>query len=242
MADMTLDSLVAELRDAFGSALRAVVLYGAAAGEEPVAPADIHTLVLVDGLPLDTLEGAGAHIEAWIRGGGHPAPLVLTTAEWRSSADIFPLEYVDILDQHRALHGALPTEGIRVEPEDLRLAVEHEAMVTLLQLRRAVLATGGDAARRVDMLAATFPTFLTVFRGTLRVHGVRPPADAAETLTELAFRTGIEAAPFTRVLEHRRGRTPIAPAEAHAVLEGYLANLERLVAHLDQVRPTPSVT
>jgi hypothetical protein len=242
MADMTLDALVAALRDAFGSTLRAVALYGAAAGDEPVAPGDVHTLVLVDALPLDALEGAGTHVEAWIRGGGHPAPLVLTVAEWRSSADIFPLEYVDILDQHRALHGALPTEGIRVEPEDLRLAVEHEAMVTLLQLRRAVLATGGDAARRVDMLAATFPTFLTVFRGTLRVHGVRPPADAAETLTELAFRTGIEAAPFTRVLEHRRGRTPIAPAEAHAVLEGYLANLERLVAHLDQVRPTPSVT
>ncbi|HEU4630031.1 MAG TPA: hypothetical protein VFS08_09790 [Gemmatimonadaceae bacterium] len=236
---MTTDSLVAALRDAFGPALRAVVVYGAAAGDEPVAPADVHTLVLVDSLPLEALESAGAHIEAWVRGGGHPAPLVLTMAEWRSSVDVFPLEYADILDQHRALHGALPADGIEVDPEDLRLAVEREAMATLLQLRRGVLATGGDAERRVELLVASFPAFLTVFRGAVRVHGVRPSADAAGTCAELAFRTGVDVSPFVRVLEHRRGRQRITPGEVHAVLDGYLTSLERLVAHLDQVRPSP---
>jgi hypothetical protein len=55
---------------------------------------------------------------------------------------------------------------------------------------------------------------------------------------ELAFRAGLDAAPFLRVVAHRRGAQPIAPAEVHDVLAGYLAGLERLVAHLDEVQPS----
>jgi hypothetical protein len=42
-----------------------------------------------------------------------------------------------------------------VNPAELRLAVERDAMGKLLQLRRAVLATGADPARRAELLAAS---------------------------------------------------------------------------------------
>jgi hypothetical protein len=236
MGDMTLDTLVRELRDVFGATLRTVALYGAAAGDEPVSRAELYTLVVVDSLPLERLEEGGAHMDAWVRA-GHPPPLVLTLAEWRSSADVFPVEYTDILSRHRVLHGALPAEGVAVEPEDLRLAVEREAVGALLQLRRGVLAAGSEPSRRADLLAASFGALVTIFRGALRVHGVQPPSDAADACRELGFRAGVDTAPFLRVLAHRRGAAPIGAGEVHDVLAGYLAGLERLVAHLDQVRP-----
>ena len=236
MSDMTLDTLVRELRDVFGATLRTVVLYGAAAGDEPVARSELHTLVVVDELPLARLEQGGAHMEAWVRA-GHPPPLVLTLAEWRSSADVFPMEYTDILSRHRALHGALPAEGVAVDPDDLRLAVERDAVGALLQLRRGVLAAGSEPARRADLLAASFGALQTIFRGALRVHGLQPPSDAADVCRELSFRAGVDAAPFLRVLAHRRGGSPMSATEVHDVLAGYLAGVERLVAHLDQVRP-----
>ena len=231
-----LDTLVRELRAVFGASLRAVVLYGPAAGDEPATAAELHTLVVVDELPLERLEEGGAHVEAWVRG-GRPSPLVLTFAEWRSSADVFPVEYADILTRHRVLHGALPTEGIAVEPRHLRLAVEREAVGALLQLRRGVLASGSDPGRRASMLAASLAGVLPLFRGALRVHGLQPPTDAGEVCRELGFRAGIDAAPFVRVLEHRRAAAPIGAAAVHDMLAGYLAGLERLVAHLDQVQP-----
>jgi hypothetical protein len=94
------------------------------------------------------------------------------------------------------------------------------------------------AARRADLLAASFGTLLTIVRGVLRVHGVQPSADAADVCREVAFRASVDTAPFVRVLAHRRGGAPLAGAEVHDVLAGYLAGLERLVAHLDQVHPT----
>lgn len=233
---MTLDDLVRELRDVFGASLRSVVLYGTAVDDAAVRPDALHTLVLVDELPLDHLEEGGVHMEAWVRA-GHPPPLVLTMAEWRSSADIFPMEYADILTHHRVLHGALPSADVRVDPGELRLTVEREAMGKLLQLRRGVLAAGGDAARRAELLAVSFDTFLAVFRGALRVYGVRPPADPADVCRETAARAGMDPEPFLRVLAHRRGTERVPAAAVHDVLEGYLDGLARLVAHLDQVEP-----
>jgi hypothetical protein len=236
MSDMTLDSLVTELRDVFKTSLRAVVLYGAAAGDEAVPRDQLHTLVLVEDLPLERLEEGGAHLEAWVKA-GHPPPLVLTIAEWRSSGDIFPVEYADILSRQRVLHGALPADGIRVDLAHLRLAAEREAMGALLQLRRGVLAAGGDPARRAELLAASLGTFVTIFRSTLRVHGLRPPTDAADVCRELGFRAQLDTEPFLRVLTHRRGGQRLPAHAVHDVLAGFLAGVEQLVAHLDRVRP-----
>jgi predicted nucleotidyltransferase len=233
---MTLETLVTELKAAFGGALRTVLVYGPAAAGEAVRRADLHVLVVVDDLSLARLEDAGAQLVAWSEA-GYPPPLVLTMAEWRSSGDVFPMEYAELLEQHRVLHGALPLEGIAVDPEELRLAVEREAMGTLLQLRRGVLATGTDAARRAELLGASFGRVLGLFRGALRAHGLRPGADPGEVVAEAAFRARLDAALFDRVLAHWRGDASIPGAEVEPVLEGYLEGIARLVAHLDQLSP-----
>lgn len=234
---MTAATLVDELRAVFGNGLRTVALYGSAASaEEAARPGDMHVIVVVDALPLGRLTDAGAHVNKWLAD-GHPAPLLLTEAEWRSSSDIFPLEYADILAQRQELYGRLPVDGIVVEPHDLRVAVEHEAMGKLLQLRRGVLAAGDDAANRADLLAASLSTFLAIFRGGLRVMGIRPDPDPVGTCREIGFRAGLDPGPFLRVLDHKRGTAPLPPGEVNAVLAGYLSSLERLVAWLDQLVP-----
>src|SRR5690348_10037890 len=127
MARMTLDDLVAQLTKAFGSGLRSVVLYGsAAAGEHIPNRSDYNVLVIADGFDLDTLHKAAAVSRAWAEA-GNAAPLTFTAQEWRSSADVFPMEYADILERHRVLYGEAPFDGIAVDTRDLRLQLEHQA-------------------------------------------------------------------------------------------------------------------
>ena len=58
---MTLDELVTQLKDAFGDALRSVVLYGSAvAGEHIAKKSDYNILVVLDGVPLDRLRRSPA--------------------------------------------------------------------------------------------------------------------------------------------------------------------------------------
>lgn len=235
MAKMTLDELVSQLKKAFGDGLEAVVLYGsAAAGEHIPKRSDYNVLVIVRELGLAELEREAAIARAWAEA-GNPPPLTLTAGEWRSSSDVFPMEYADVLERHRVLYGTPPFDGVSVRSRDLRLQLEHEAMGKLLQLRQGVLAAGGDRKRLVEMLAASLSTFMVIFRALLRYHGESPPLDYERLIDAVAQKTGMNGAPFARVVRHHRGSDPLPEREVQEVLAGYLAGAHALVDHLDRL-------
>ena len=195
MAKMTQVDLVAQLQKAFGDGLEAVVLYGsAAAGEHIPKRSDFNVLVIVRELGMPELEKEAAIARAWGEA-GNPPPLTLTASEWRSSSDVFPMEYADILERHRVLYGTPPFDGIAVQARDLRLQLEHEALGKLLQLRQGILGAGGDRKRLVELLAASLSTFMVIFRALLRYHGESPPADYERLVSAVSAKTGLEVRP-----------------------------------------------
>ncbi len=237
MARMTLDELVKQLRAAYGTALRSIVLYGSSAGGEAGAKKQDHNvLVIVDSLDASRLRAASAASRAWVDAGNH-APLTLTREEWLGSADIFPMEYADILDRHRVLHGEPPFGGIRVDPRDLRLQVEQETMGKLLRLRQGLLAAGNDQDRELELLSESLSPILVLFRAFLRLHAAQPPKDNVQLVEAVGQRAGFDAAPFVRVVKHIRNEPALRAAEAGEVLAGYLRGMERLVSYLDHFQP-----
>lgn len=235
MAKMTLDELVSQLRAAFGTELRAVVLYGsAAAGEHVPKKSDYNVLVIVDSLAADRLSAASAAVAAW-RDAGNPPPLTLTTDEWSASADIFPMEYADILERNKVLHGSIPTQ-VKVDLADLRLQLEREAMGALLQLRRHALAAGGDAKAQRSLLTESVGTIMVIYRAVLRLNQETPPAENARVVERVAAITGIQPDPVLRVIRDRRGEAAIAAGDVPGVVAGYLAAQQKLVRYLDQYR------
>lgn len=230
---MTLDGLVTQLRQVHGDALVAVVLYGSAAsGEEVAGRSDLNVLAIAHSLPLDALRALGQTMRAW-QEAGNPPVLEMTETEWRASADIFPMEYADILERHRVLYGALPLDGVVVSGDDLRLQLEQEAMGKLLRLRRGVMVAGTDVERQQELLAASLSALLVLFRATMRLNGEVPPRDAGQVIAAVATRCGFAAEPFEQVAALKRG-TALAKADTERVLAGYVAGLTALVAYLNR--------
>lgn len=229
---MTIDQLVPRLREAYGDGLRCVLVYGS---EADGASGDPNVLVIVDALPIEALGRAAGVMRDWVAA-GHESPLTLTTSEWRSSADIFAIEYADVLERHRLLHGALPTEGIQVRPEDIRRELEEQVLGKLLKLRRGIMEAGTDEARERALLEVSIATFVALFRAVVRLHGERPPSDEAGVVERTGTLAGFDATPFARVVRHVRRESMLQAGEARAVLAGYLVALEQLIAHLDQYR------
>jgi len=235
MAKMTLDELVAQLQKAFGDGLLSVVLYGsAAAGEHIPKRSDYNVLVIVRDLGLAELEREAAIARAWGES-GNPPPLTFTAHEWRTSSDVFPMEYADVLERHRVLYGTPPFDGISVVRRNLRLQLEHEAMGKLLQLRQGILAAGGDRKRLIELLAGSLSTFMVIFRAVLRYHEESPPMDYERLVSAVAARTGMDGAPFVRVVRHLRGSDKLPEREVPQVLAGYLAGAHALVDYLDRL-------
>jgi predicted nucleotidyltransferase len=230
---MTLDELVDQLKKVYGAQLRAVVLYGsAAAGEHIAKRSDYNVLVIVESLAPDRIVAASAATSAWADA-GNPAPMTLTMQEWRSSADIFAMEYADLLERHRVLFGTLPTD-VQVKPSDLRLQLEHEAMGTLLQLRRAVLAAGQNTKDQLALLERSSTTIMVLFRAVLRLNGQKPSHDNIQLSEQTASMVGVSAEPFVAVLRHKRGEQSLPSSDVARALAGYLSGMEGLARYLDR--------
>ncbi len=230
---MTLDELVSQLRAAYGAQLTCVVLYGSAAtGEHVAKKSDYNVLVLLDQIASNGLAAASSAARAW-RDAGNPPPMTMTVAEWRRSADVFPMEYADILEHHRVLHGAPPFDGITISREQLRHQLEHQVLGKLLQLRQGALLVGADEKLQVELVSNSFSTIMVLFRALIRLAGDAPSGGHAAIITRVAHIAGFDPDAFTRVAQHHRSAARIAPAEAGAVLAGYLSGLERLDAFLD---------
>ena len=169
---------------------------------------------------------------------GNPPPMTLTLEEWRRSADIFPMEYADILERNRVLHGAPPFEGITVDRSDLRLQLEQQVMGKLLQLRQGALLAGNDGKRQEELVAASLSTMMVLFRSVLRLHGEPPTGDNTRTAARVGELAGFDPAPFQRAVRHVHGAEKLSSDQAAQVLTGYLGAIERLSLYLDQFGAT----
>ncbi len=236
MAKMKTEELVSQLRAAYSDSLSAVVLYGSAAGgEHHEKRSDMNILVIVKTLTVKSMRAAGAVARAWSEA-GHPPPLTLTEAEWRSSVDVFAMEHADILQRHKILYSAGGfdlTYGVTVSPRDLRLQLEYEALGMLLRLRGRVLTSDHDSAQRLETLVSGTSQVLVLFRALLRLRDENPPGDNEQLCRLTAQVAGFDAAPFVGVLAHWRGGKTLDLSTLDEVLEGYHAGLEHVVAYLD---------
>jgi len=239
MATMTLDELVTQLRAAYGARLSSVVLYGSAAGGDHIKDrSDYNVLVLLESLDnAQSFVAASAVARAW-REAGNPPPMTMTLDEWRRSSDIFPMEYADILERNRVLHGPPPFEGISVDRADLRLQLEQQVMGKLLQLRQGALLAGTDGKRQSELVAASLSTMMVLFRAVLRLNGETPAGDSAKTATRVGELAGFDPAPFVRAVRHVHGAEKLSSDQAAQALSGYLGAIERLSRYLDQFGAT----
>jgi hypothetical protein len=233
MATMTLDDLVTQLRAAYGARLDSVVLYGsAAAGEHIPKRSDYNVLLLLKEIDASVLSSASAVARAW-SDAGNPPPMTMTVAEWRGSADVFPMEYADILDRHRVLYGSPPFDGVSVSMRDLRLQLEQQVMGKLLQLRQGALLAGTDGKRQTELIAASLSTMMVLFRAVLRLNGETPAADNAALAQRVGALAGLDATPFVRAVQHVRGERKLEPSDAGAMLTGYIDGIRMLQRYLD---------
>jgi len=234
MATMTLDELVTQLRAAYGTRLNSVVLYGSAAtGEHIPKRSDYNVLLLLNEIDANALASASAVARAW-GDAGNPPPMTMTVDEWRASADVFPMEYADILERHKVLHGTPPFDGVTVSNDDLRLQLEQQVMGKLLQLRQGALLAGMDGKRQAELVAASLSTMMVLFRAVLRLNGERADTDNAVLVKRVATLVGFDAAPFVRAVQHVRGERKLEVNESGSILAGYIDGITRLQRYLDR--------
>jgi predicted nucleotidyltransferase len=206
------------------------VLYGSAArGDYVHGRSDINLMLVLDDPSPGRLRALAPAFSAWRKVGSEP-PLVISRAEWARAADVFPIEITDMRTGYRVLRGADPLDGARVQPGDLRQALERELRGKLLRLRQGYAAAAGDEKALGQLAGGSAATMLVLFRGLLTLAGRPVPQAPAVLAAEAAGLLGVAPASLVTPVERRAERGWRCPP---ADFEQYLDAVAHAAEYVD---------
>ncbi len=230
-----LQELVDRLKAAYGDELLSVALYGSAAsGDYHEKHSDLNVLCVLSQVGLAELERAEPALRQWIKGGQTP-PLLLSLEEIQDGSDVFPIEFLDIKESYRLLHGQDLVAGIQVSTAQHREQLEHELRSRLLRLRKRFLETQHDPKAVSQLMIESLPTFATLFRHALLLAGFPAPNRKHAIFRAAAEHFQIGPAPFEPLLEVRKGTRKLDGREVRAWFEAYLAGITKMAEIVDRL-------
>jgi hypothetical protein len=230
---MTPETLTEQLKSDLGEDLRSVILYGsAAAGDHVGKHSDYNILVVTTKLDTNLLTAMSGTTGRWVRK-GNPPPLMFTRDRLSKSADVFPIELLDMKGTHRVLHGEDVLKDITVSRDNLRLELEHELKGKLIKLREQFLLTKGKSRAVVDLMIDSLSTFLVLFRAALRLYQAEVPQHKLEALQALGKHITFDADVFETIYRLKAEGGKGKDGDTEALFERYLVAVEAVTDAVD---------
>ena len=218
------------LQQVFVDNLRAVILYGSAVkGLFADGVSDVNVLILLKEADPKSVILLGGKAKSVMKR-NRITPLLLTEKEYLGSADIVPLEYLDILASRKVLFGTDPTTELEITRSNLRHQVEAQLRGTIGALRSVLLASRGKSAALRRYLKDWFGSQNALIRGLLRLGGTDEIPDEIETTAQVLEKLfGVAAGSLVELSRIRRGEK----LDAAEIVEHVLLYLTAVVAKVD---------
>ncbi len=227
---------ITPVRNALGPRWLAAYLTGSVltAGFDP-KHSRVNLLVIARDLGVDALDALAAAIPA---GGKAPhfEPLFVSQDQMRRSLDVFPIEWLDILERRLLLEGEDVLASVEVPRTHLRHQLEHELRGKHLQLRQAYLAGFRHTEAQRETLVRLASGFHTLFRTLLRLSGEVPPASTERVIERVADLYRLDARGLLGAWLVRYAERKFSTDELRGLYRGFLAEIERLVTAIDELK------
>jgi len=229
----TPESFTRELRKAWGGNLVAAVIYGSGATDEFDPKRSDYNLLLVVRDPIKAGGPATSVLFKRWSSEGNPTPLVMTADFMRRSADVFPVEWLDIRERHRVIHGKDPVASMKVGGANYRLELERELKTNLLRLQGKYRMVAGQKAEVRELITMSSSTFLALFRSFLRLLGVKPLPARGRTADALARRLGFDPSAFGYAVRLRLGDRDAAKADPEPWMGKYMRSIMEVISKIE---------
>jgi len=229
----TIEQFVKRAREAGGTNLESVILFGsAAAGDFHPGLSNLNLLCILQDSSLAALQALSPAAKWWDKQKQPPA-LCMTRYELERSTDVFTIELLDMQQHHRVLFGADLLTNLHIPMDLHRVQVEYELREKLILLRQHVLLASDSESRLWDLLLRSAPSFGTLFRHALIVLGDATHSGRREAVAALAQRVGFDASALLQVLDVRERKADRKQFKIHELAGRYLASIEKVTAAVD---------
>lgn len=233
--DQTLNQFTESIKQTYGETLLAIILYGSVASNEFVeGRSNINCLVLLKEVTPDQLKKCSPQLSNWHKQGIR-TPLFVDTAYVQSAIDVFPIEFLDMKQRYRVLHGQDFLKDLELKLDHLRFQCEQELKGKMLRLRQLYLETSQTEDRLVALLVKSTSSFLVLFRALLSLQGTTAIPDSTDEILVGLTRLGLGMEAFREVREIQQRQTAPNPSEIDALFRRYLLEIEAVVRFVDKM-------
>ena len=193
------DRLRGETQALFGHQLVSLAVFGSAATQDfHPGTSDINAVLVLSEVALPQLQKS-QELCRRMKKFRLSAPLVMTEAFIRTSADVFPIEFLEIKEKHRLLAGKDCFSRLKIDLKNLRHECEHELKGRLLRLRQSYIEAERRPRQIQSLLLAAHNANYPAFRTALRLKKAKPPVGQDAILDEVAQRFGLNGSVLSRV-------------------------------------------
>ncbi|MBK1876811.1 hypothetical protein [Pelagicoccus mobilis] len=226
---MTAEEFTDALKDALGDRLTMVALFGSAAtGETAESYSDVNIMVVCTQLGVEELDAIALLSRKWAKM-GNPPPLMFALERLMNSSHVFPIELLDIKENHRVLFGRDVLRDLPISQANLRFQLEHELKGKLIQLREGYMLAAEDCESLVNLMLRSLSNFQIMLKASLRFYAVSVPALKREAVKELSRYVMYDLSAFEELQGIKDGDVlpPFSQEAAKELFERYLEAIER---------------
>jgi hypothetical protein len=234
--ETALNRLVDDLRAAHGENLSSIVLYGSvAAGDQVELRSDHNLLIVLQRITVEDMRVSHTTMRDWLAH-RQPIPVYFTVEELKRAADVFPIEFLQMEQARKVLHGRDPFEFVDISQANLRHQTEYELRTKLIQLRRLYVPASTSGEKLSALMSDSLASFAALFRAVLILHGQKPPLGKADSVRATAHLLGLDESPFERIFELRsKTAAKLFETEANTVFSAYTTQIERVIEAVDRI-------
>lgn len=231
--EQKLSDLVQRLTSTFGDRLVAAILYGSSVmGDWHEPTSDLNVLCVMDRLTPQEL-AQSEPIFRWWRQQGNPPPLLLTAEEVRTATDCFPMEFHDMREHRRVLHGRDVIEDLEIDRSFYRAQVEHELRAKQIRLRQQAAQVIANSEKLLKLMTDSISTFCVLGRHALILSGHPAHWKKQEIVAALENVMGRPLPAANEILAIRGAGKRSASKELPSLLGDYLEETDALVRFVD---------
>ncbi len=212
-----------------------IAVYGSTAGGNYIPKvSDINMAVVFDNVDFPVLKKALKVVSEGIR---HKiaAPLFLTLPYIHSSCDVFPIEFLDIRENHVTVFGEEVFQDLTIETEHLRLFCEQQLKGRLIRIRQAYLEVGLKRQGIEALLKESLNSLFPVFRNLIRLKREQPPVDKQEIIAQVSRLFSLDAEVFANIFRDKTNDEKIAGEDVEKYFERYMKQLKILWEAVDKL-------
>ena len=227
--------LVKDLKDIYGENLLSVILYGQNTdSEQSKSKSAQNIIVIFNKLEASDIKNAIVAIKKWIKG-KNALPVIMSESEWQSSADVYPIEYIEIKNNYEILYGKNVVAPMSVSKYDLRLQCEYEIKNLLVRIRQIYLGNSDNSKFMVKSLEELSSKLIRISKSALHLFDITAPDEYSEVIQKMTEKTKFDGEIFVEILSAKENKRKFTPQKIEGLVQRAINSTDLLYKFINDL-------